>query len=222
MSKITVFLAIFAIVSVTHVVSIFLRKEKLRQISKIFIIPPLLAAYIASGAGETLFFPIPALVFGWIGDMLLLRIVRKNWFKLGLVSFLLGHLCYIITFTRFLGFFGADGSLNVTALLVSVPLALVLGIASFRFIKPSREMAFPVIIYTTFLLSINLLALQVLIFNPDSAGVLVFLGCLFFLVSDIILAYYTFRKLKLPGAALIMIFYITAQAGIILGLIYIV
>jgi uncharacterized membrane protein YhhN len=218
MNKMQIFLIIFTLVSVAHITFIILKKRKLRRLSKIFIIPPLLAAYIA-GAGSHLFFPIPALIFGWIGDVLLIRIDKKICFKLGLASFLLGHLCYIATFIQCLGFFGyGGGSLSITALVISIPLAIVFGIMSFRFIKPPREMVIPVIIYMVVLETVALLSLQVFVFNFGFAGALIFLGCLFFLTSDLILSYYTFRKLKPLAAVLIMAFYIIAQAGIILGL----
>jgi uncharacterized membrane protein YhhN len=208
-----IFLVIFAIVSVAQIVFISLGKKRLRQISKVLIIPPLLGAYI-SGAGFELFFPITALIFGWIGDILLLRKDREIYFKLGLSSFLLGHIFYIITFIKCLG------NLNITALAVSIPLAILLGIITFRFIKPTRKMTNPVIIYTIVIETACLLALQIFISNLNFAGALIFLGYLFFLVSDLILSYYAFRMLKRLGAVFIMSFYMIAQAGIILGLVY--
>jgi uncharacterized membrane protein YhhN len=133
---------------------------------------------------------------------------------------LLGHLCYIITFLECLGFFGfGGGSLNITALAVSIPPVFILGLFAFRLVKPPREMTVPVIVYMIALECVVLLGLQVFIISSSFAGALVFFGCLLFLASDTILSYYTFRKLKLLGAVFIMVFYIMAQAGIILGLI---
>ena len=215
-----IFVGIFALISIIHISAIFFGKRKLRRISKVFIIPPLLAAYIA-GTGNLLLFPVPALILGWIGDVLLITKEKKNHFKLGLVSFLLGHICYIITFIDLLGilkFDGAAGKINITAFAVSVPLAIFLGIAAFRFIKPSEEMLFPGIIYMIALETMAIWAMQVFIFNPGFAGAMIFSGALSFIISDIILAYYTFRKLNRRGAVSIMLLYILAQAGIILGL----
>jgi hypothetical protein len=61
--------------------------------------------------------------------------------------------------------------------------------------------------------------LEVFIAYPGFGGALVFLGCLCFMVSDTILSYKRFRKTKLLGPA-VMVFYILAQAGIILGILY--
>jgi uncharacterized membrane protein YhhN len=220
MSVTLIFLSIFVVVSVVHVSAIVLRKGKLRRLSKTLIIPPLLAAYIAcvTGAGNQLLFPIPALILGWIGDILLIKIQKKINFQLGLASFLLGHLCYIAAFIDLLGFFGGAGKINVFALIIAIPLALILGIATFRFIKPPKEMFIPVIMYTIVLEAMTFWSLQVFLFKSGFAGLLVFSGAVSFMISDTILAYYTFRKLKLPAAVLIMVTYILAQAGIVLGL----
>jgi hypothetical protein len=60
--------------------------------------------------------------------------------------------------------------------------------------------------------------LEVFIANPGFAGALVFFGCLSFMFSDTILSYKRFRKAKFLGPGSVMLFYILAQAGIILGI----
>jgi len=223
MSVMKIFLAIFAAVSVFHVICIALRKEKLRQISKVFAMPPLLVAYMA-GAGTLPFFPIPALILGWIGDILLLRIDKKNFFQFGLGAFLLGHLCYIIAFVECFGLFGAGGvsaNINLPSLLIFVPPTAVLAMVVFRLIKPTKIMFIPVILYMTVLLVMNLFGFQLFLNNPGLAGLLILSGCFNFMVSDTILAYYTFRKLKILGAILIMVYYLLAQAEIIIGILLI-
>jgi uncharacterized membrane protein YhhN len=214
-----IFFVIFGIVSLIHIVFIILRKETFRRVSKMFIIPPLLGAYIAA-AGNLPFFPIPALVFGWIGDVLLIRIDKKRNFTLGLASFFLGHLCYIVAFIQILNTSapGIAANVNTPALLIFAPQAFVLGIVVFRLIKPSKEMFIPVVFYMIVLLCMGLFGFQVFLLNPGQAGLLLVSGCFNFMISDTILAYYTFRKLKLSGAVLIMVFYILAQAEIVLGL----
>ena len=211
------FLLIFAAVSVVHIAFIYLQKETLRRITKILIIPPLLGAYI-SGAQSLSLFVIPALVLGWLGDVLLIRIDKKLNFQLGLGAFLLGHLCYIAAFIQMLG--RGAGSVNITALIIFTPQALVLGIVVFRLIKPSKEMLVPVVCYMVVLISMGLFGFEVFLIKPLTPGLLIVSGCFNFMISDTLLAYYTFRKLKLSGAVLIMVFYILAQAEIILGLIH--
>jgi uncharacterized membrane protein YhhN len=214
------FLVFFTIISIIHIITIVLKNEKLRRISKCLIVPPLLGAYIA-GTGNWLLFPVPALVLGWIGDVLLIKIQKKGHFITGLASFLLGHLFYIITFVCILGFFGfggAAGNINIPAVIIFTPPSIVLGMVVFRLIKPTKEMYGPVIVYMIVLITMSLFGFQVFLLNPGVAGLLILSGSFNFMVSDTILAYYTFRKLKLSGAVLIMVYYILAQAEIILGL----
>ena len=211
---------VFILVSVFHVTVIYLKKEKARRISKCLVVPLLLAVYIAGG-GSRFFFPIPALILGWIGDVLLIKIEKKTHFVLGLGSFLLGHLCYIIAFIQILGLFSSNGaacSVNISAFVIFVPPSVVLAMVVFRLIKPTKEMFLPVIVYMAVLVTMNLFGFQVSLLHPGLAGLLILSGCFNFIVSDTILAYYTFRKLKLSGAVLIMVYYILAQAEIIWGL----
>ena len=214
MNKMYLFLAVFIIVSVFHITVILLRKENLRRISKCFLMPLLLAVYIASGEHRYIFI-VPALILGWIGDALLIKIEKKAHFILGLASFLLGHVCYMITFIQILGL---SGNVNIPAIAVFIAPAILLGMVVFRLIKPTKEMFFPVILYMAVLVAMNFLGFQVFLLNTGIAGILILSGCYNFIVSDTILAYYTFRKVKLWGAVLLMIFYILAQAEIVMGL----
>jgi len=213
-------LVIFILLSVVHITFIILKKEKLRYISKCLLMPLLLAVYI-TGGGSKFLIPIPALVLGWIGDVMLIKIQKKANFMLGLASFLLGHICYIAAFIAVLGIFGADGGacrMNLPAILIFTPPAIVLGFVVYRLIKPLREMRLPVILYMTVLELMTLFGFQVFLLNPGVAGLLILSGCICFMVSDTILAYYTFRKIKVSGSVLLMGYYILAQAEIILGL----
>jgi len=213
-----IFLVIFSVVSIIHITFISLKMETPRRVSKVLIIPPLLMAYLM-GTGSPVFFVIPALVLGWLGDILLIKTNRRDYFKFGLASFLLGHICYLLCFIECLGFFGSGGgSFNFMALVIYLPLALIAGVLIFRFIKPAKGMVLPVIFYTIAIEAMTFGGLQVFIINPGLAGALIFAGCLCFMFSDTILSYKKFRKTKFLGANTVMVSYILAQAGIILGL----
>jgi len=215
-----VFLYCFFLNGVLNIIFIILQKETLRRVSKVLIIPLLLVVYI-TGVGNKFVLPIFALVLGWIGDVLLIRIDKKICLNIGLASFLLGHLCYIISFLQILGFFGFEntiGKINIPAIVIFMPPAFVLGVVVFRLIKPLKELYAPVIIYMAFLEILTLFGFQVSLFNPGFAGLLILSGCLCFMISDTILAYYTFRKPKRSGSVFLMGYYILAQAEIILGI----
>ena len=212
-----IFLILFIAVSVFHVGAIFFKKEKLRKISKCFIVPLLLAIYLAGGEYRYIFI-IPALILGWLGDVLLIKIEKQTHFILGLASFLLGHVCYMMIFAQILGLFSSAAQVNIPSVFIFTVPVILLAMVVFRLIKPTREMFVPVILYMTVLVVMNFFGFQVFLYNPGVAGLLILSGCFNFMVSDTILAYYTFRKLKLWGAVLIMVFYIIAQAEIVFGL----
>ena len=210
-------LVILCIISLVHIIAIAFSNNKLRYITKIFIIPTLLAVYLA-GKNYNIFI-ILALLFGWIGDIMLIKKKRRNVFKIGIISFLLGHLCYILVFLGILGFFsGNEAVINYYGLFGYIPIMIIGGIFIFRLIKPFKEMKPIVIIYMIIIESMSLWALQVFIFRPGFAGVLIFFGGILFLISDTMLSYYSFRKIKVPGAVAIMVLYILAQTGIVMGL----
>jgi uncharacterized membrane protein YhhN len=218
----SVFLGIFVLISAAHIIFIALQKEMFRRISKVLIIPSLMAYYIAVLENPQTF-PILALAFGWLGDILLINKRRRINFKLGLASFLLGHICYALIFINILrrgdsDAYGLDFSAN--AAFVFIPLAVVIGILMLMLIKPNKEMFLPVIIYLVGIEVMCFWAFQAFVCSPELlSGALIFSGSLFFIISDTLLGYFTFRKLNLAGAVMIMLFYIIAQAEIILGLV---
>jgi uncharacterized membrane protein YhhN len=220
MNRISVCVFVLILLSVFHFTVIILKKETPRRISKCLLVPVILALYLAGG-GAKIIWPVFALVLGWIGDVLLLSIEKKKNLMLGLTSFLLGHLFYIITFIVILGFFASDGTtgrIDVPAILLFTPPAVILGVVVFRLIKPPKDLYVPVIAYMTILEAMTLFGFQAFLFNPGIGGLLILSGCLCFMISDTILAYYTFRKPKISGSVLIMGYYILAQAEIIMGL----
>ncbi|MDR1278114.1 MAG: lysoplasmalogenase [Treponema sp.] len=209
-----VFSVLFAGVSAAHLVFTLVHKRAFQDLSKICLVPLLGAAYVL-GAEHPAVPILLALLFGWGGDIFLLKISDVRFFRLGLASFLLGHLCYIPSFLS------AAGELHSTALLVSAAAALPLAFAIHSFIKPEKAMNLPVIIYEIIILLMSLSALQLLISRRDGWGLLVFAGSLCFLVSDTLLAYCTFRTKPKHGDFFVMLFYIAAQAGIIRGMMFV-
>ena len=209
-----VFLILFILVSIVHLLAAFFEKGKLRKITKVFLMPLLLAYYIPA-AGTLHITVILATVFGWLGDVFLLNIEKQIRFKLGLTSFLLGHLCYIPSFIRFAGHF------NIPALIISYLMAIPLEIIIVRMIKPTKEMLIPVALYALVILNMSIYALQLMLSHMSPWSVMVFAGSLCFICSDTILAFFTFREKPKRGDFFIMLTYISAQALIVTALAHI-
>jgi uncharacterized membrane protein YhhN len=204
------FLGIFAVVAVIYLVSLFFKRGVFHAIAKACLVPLVLAVYV-SGANSVFFPVVLALVFGWLGDILLVKIEDVRFFRLGLAGFLLGHICYIPSMLHF------AGRLNIPVLVISLVVAAVLGVFIRKIIRPSREMSIPSIAYETVILLMAASALQLFIARGTPFGALVFAGSLCFLVSDSMLAFFTFRAEPKYGYFLVMLTYITAQFCIALG-----
>ena len=200
-----------AVFSLIHLIAILVKKRKIQDISKVFLVPLILAVYLA-GANRIFIPVICALFFGWLGDIFLLRIETIKFFRLGLASFLLGHIFYIASMVNY-----TDG-INTLALLICVPVFAILGLLMFLFIKPGKEMAIPVIAYETVILVMVISAIQLFFAHDSLQGALVLAGALSFLTSDSTLSLVTFRKKPWYGDLLVMSTYIAAQLLIVLGL----
>ncbi len=153
-----------------------------------------------------------ALTLSLLGDILLMFAdVSAHFFMGGLVSFLLAHLMYVFTFLK------RKNNSNNT---VFVVVALVLYAAGlFYFLKEGLgDLLIPVIIYMIVILSMVITAFLRKGNVPKSSFVLVFLGALFFITSDSLLALNKFYKpLAFSGISIILTYSI-AQLFIVLGI----
>jgi len=203
-----VFLVILGVVSVVYIVTLLFKESIFQFILKGCLVPLVLAVYVSSA--NTVLLPIVlALIFGWLGDVLLIKMSNLLCFRLGLASFLLGHIFYIVMMIIY------SQPLNITVLIISIIAAVCYAIIIYKFVKPTNEMKIPVIAYETILMTMAIFAVQLFFTQGGKFGALVLAGSLCFIASDSMLALLTFRKkaLNVP----VMLTYIAAQLLIVLG-----
>jgi uncharacterized membrane protein YhhN len=205
------FTVLFIAAALVHFFSIFMHRPKLQKRSKVCLVPLLLLVYI-TGARTILVSVILAAVFGWGGDVFLLKIKDNKFFKLGLASFLIGHLCYIPSILFF------AKSFSIPGIVIYILLMGPGGFLIIKRIKPPGDMKIPAVIYEIVIALMSLSALQLFLDRLDIPSAFVFGGSICFLVSDMILAIYTFSSLPKYGSFHIMLPYVSAQLCIILGL----
>jgi len=205
-----VFLVILAVVSAVYLVLLFFKRGIFQAVLKGCLVPLILAIYIF-GAEKILVSIILALVFGWLGDTFLLDISTPRRFTLGIASFLLGHVCYIIAM------FNYAQPFYITVLVVSIAVVIVLGFSTVKIIRPNKEMRIPVIAYAAIIMVMAIFAMQVFVRNGGAFGSFVFAGSLCFVASDSTLAYVIFRKPSKLGDFFVMLTYIAAQLLLTLG-----
>ncbi|WP_279246389.1 lysoplasmalogenase [Candidatus Litorirhabdus singularis] len=138
-----------------------------------------------SGYGQWL---LAGLALSWLGDVLLIP-DSENCFKAGLVSFLLGHVMYVVAFSH----------LPLVPLLLGIglTLALALGALSWRWLQPhlALDMRIPVALYVTVICAMVTIATAV---ADSPLGYAVAIGGWGFALSDLAVARQQFVK---PGAS---------------------
>ena len=208
MSMHFIFLIILGVVSLVYLITLFFKASIFQYVLKGFLIPLILAVYL-TGADIILLPIILALVFAWIGDVALIKIDNLLCFRIGLASFLIGHIFYIIAMFKY------AVPLHYTALIISILIGIAYGFLLMKVVKPTAEMKIPVIVYTSIILIMAISSLQLFLSQGGLFGILVFTGSLCFVASDSSLAMVTFRKK--PYYVFCMTTYIAAQLLIALG-----
>ena len=207
-------IAIFFLVLAVHLVSIAIENSLIENITKPFLVVVLLLFYSSSG-GQSLLrkWIISALVFSWIGDVLLMfQSKNENFFLFGLCAFLLAHIFYIVYFHRLRVMENIRSNAWFLLLVVVYYAALI------SFLSPYLgEMKLPVRIYGLVISFMFLLALHMRSLRNRAAGGLMILGAAFFVISDSILAINKFYQSFDSAGILIMLTYGLAQLFLVLG-----
>jgi len=183
---------------------------------------PILIPIIGFGAYFYRKFPtqntlLAALVFSWIGDVILLFTdLGEIYFILGLVSFLISHILLCVLFNKQ----NKIRKKQNKALFISgsVLIALYL-IGMISVLMPHLgNLETPVIVYASIISIMLLFAFNGLLVWEKPGNYLVFLGALFFVASDSILALNKFYAPIPKSSFFIMLTYLLAQYLIVLGI----
>ncbi|PTX62050.1 putative membrane protein YhhN [Kordia periserrulae] len=157
---------------------------------------------------------ILALLFSLFGDCLLMFVSNdEGFFMAGLVSFLIAHIMYILVFLR-------DCNGKKAAALPLIVLLLVYATGLFWYIKDGLgDLLIPVLVYMTVILTMAITAYLRKGMVLPQGFTFVFIGAVFFMLSDSLLAINKFYE-ALPYSNLsIMATYAAAQFLIVSGII---
>ncbi|MDR1107503.1 MAG: hypothetical protein LBL19_00545, partial [Spirochaetaceae bacterium] len=78
-------LGLFFALGALHLALILWGSRRKQEITKVLLLPPLAAYYLAA-ADKFLVMVLLAVILGWIGDILLIKIQTPSFFKAGLMS----------------------------------------------------------------------------------------------------------------------------------------
>ena len=185
-------------------------ESRYSKLLKPLLMPALLIGYLAM-ARPIQPLMVAGILLGWVGDVALMHENDKA-FIVGLGGFLLGHLMYGICFIVNLG-----GTFNMWTLMY-VPFAACAGVMLFRHLKSGLgQMKIPALMYDVTIFLMSTCAFALLLTCPSSGSLLIWLGSLFFIVSDSILAQGIFLKPTRRQHFNVMSTYTCAQFLIALG-----
>jgi len=206
----------FFIALVADITGIQAESEIIQYLSKPLIIP-FLAGHFFTGVSNIncnlkkwiLF----ALFFSWSGDVLLMFQGQKDiFFLLGLSSFLLAHIFYIIFFYKVRLAEKIKSNLWLLLIVIVYYAALITWLFPYL-----HDMKWPVCIYGVVISIMFMLAMHMLFISNKIAGKWMMTGALLFVISDSILAVNKFYQAFEAAGIVIMLTYGLAQFLIVEG-----
>lgn len=212
----TVFLAIFAISAAVHLYASAKQNTKMRNVTKPFILLSLLGFYVLAARSPAAAI-ILALLFSWIGDVLLIPKGVK-WFTAGGIAFMVSHAFFIAGYWKDVNFAAIPGAL-IVFLIVFFAAAVVLIFAGLKPHLPGA-LFYPMFLYLLLNGAMNCFAIFRCVSDPTAATITTAIGAALFFVSDCSLFFVRFKKdSRLKTHFLVMLTYSLGELLIVLGLI---
>ncbi|MGN6294422.1 MAG: lysoplasmalogenase [Chitinophagaceae bacterium] len=206
----------FAIVLAAHLLALLFRIEIMDRITKPLIVITVAGYFFYTTKDVQSRLKVwigSALLFSWGGDILLMFQDKKSlFFLLGLSSFLLAHIFYII-FLHKVRLAEKIKPRLWTLLVIAIYYSVLI-----TFLSPwLGEMRLPVRVYGMVISFMLLLALHLLFLANRKAGLYIAIGAILFVLSDSLLAINKFYQSFEAAGFLIMLTYGLAQFLLIIG-----
>jgi len=197
------FLLIFLLVSITDIIAIINDNSLWQTISKPLIIPALAAFYVAGSKSRNKLY-ILALIFSFLGDVLLLD--KSNLFLFGIAAFLITQLLYIAIFSK--GLWKSSLGKKFSALF---PFALFF-IILISILGPGlNDFLIPVVIYGLAISLFGSVSLLRYLVKKNGTSMVLLIGAILFILSDSMIALNKFHEPRAYYSVSIMLTYILAQ-----------
>jgi len=213
MARIALF--IYSLIGALNILSAVIEQPLLRTLTKPLLMPMLLLYVFTQTHILIRNKLIFILIFAWLGDMFLL--IPGNsplYFQLGLGSFLIMQIAYIRLFSSqsSAGYFIVDQWFSLPIIPV---LIYVVGFLAFLLPLIPVALYVPVGLYA---LALGAMLYAAYLRKMDSSYYLIFIGAIFFVISDSLLALAKFYFSFSGNSIYVMFTYIMAQLLLILGL----
>jgi len=214
--KQTIWLPAFLIILIADLVAVYLGNDSFRLVTKTLLMPVLVLYVFSqtkSAHSNLKAWVLIALLFSWLGDILLM-FEGKNpiFFLLGLSAFFVTQVFYIIFFHNIRMREYIRG--NALLLLLAIVYYSVLMSLLTPFLG---NLKLPVRIYGVVLSFMLMLAMHTMFSKNKKAGVWMVVGAILFVISDSLLALNKFYGAINYGGIIIMLTYGLAQLLIVYG-----
>ncbi len=216
MSKRKILLVIFLLILLMHCLSIQVEMTQIRNVTKIVLVPLLMIHLLINRSLRVLgYLPLIALLFSWIGDILLLG-DEPAFFLSGMIAFVMTHVSYSFTFLKIKQVTPKDRSYFY------IPFAALLVFSIFVFLYLKDHLGsylIPVLFYMIFISLMAALAIHTRTNTKiQTLSLYTFVpGALLFVVSDALLAVNMFKIQHIVLEVLVMLTYGLAQFFITRG-----
>ena len=210
-----VFLAVFIIATAIHLYASLKQDKKMRNMTKPFILLALLGFYVLAARVPSTFI-ILALIFSWLGDVLLMPKGVK-WFTAGGIAFMISHVFFILGYLKDVNFAGIPVWLVILLAVFFVTVVTYI----FSKLKPHlpKALFYPMFLYLLINGAMNCFAIFRWVSVPSAATLTTAIGAALFFISDSSLFFVRFNKdSRLKTHFLVMLTYSIGELLIVLGL----
>ncbi|MBQ9911271.1 MAG: lysoplasmalogenase [Lachnospiraceae bacterium] len=209
-------LAVFILSTAVHLYASLKKDQKLRDLTKPFILLALLGFYCAS-ASPVVLTVVLALLFSWLGDVLLMKNGTK-WFTLGGIAFMVSHVFFILSYLKQTDFSAFRWQIAVLFFTLFIAASVII----FYYLRPHlpKKLFYPMLLYLIINGMMNCFAWFRSMTIKGAAGIITAVGALLFFVSDCSLFFVRFHKnSRLKTHFLVMLTYAVGEFLIVLGLV---
>ena len=210
-----VFLAIFIVSTAIHLYASLRKDTRTRNITKPFILLSLLGFYVLAARSVSAAI-ILALIFSWIGDVLLIPKGIK-WFTAGGIAFMISHAFFVVGYLKDIVFS------RIPVILILLLAVFFVAAVAFIFskLKPylPKALFYPMFLYLLINGTMNCFAIFRCVSMPTAAAITTAIGAALFFISDSSLFFVRFKKDgRLQTHFLVMLTYSIGEFLIVLGL----
>ncbi|WP_424963101.1 lysoplasmalogenase [Ekhidna sp.] len=205
---------IYIAVSVANVIAKVIPSEELEQFTKPLLMPLLMFYVYRSSIGKTTLRVLllsGALLFSWLGDVVLMYQADERFFMAGIGLFLIAQVIYVVVLRR-------SSYQRPGFNLYRIFPFLLYGLALWYLLLPAGDFTIPILVYGSVIMTMAIMARLREGNTSQESYRMALYGSLLFVLSDSILAINSFHTTIPYAGVFIMATYCTAQLLLVKGL----